>query len=228
MDTCYGGKVCVFRYDDITRFQLLANHSSSGPLTTWITMFYHVAPTTLIARYVGLQLVVCGREEPNKEIRHCREQANKEIGSSKEQPNMVVAFNFLLRYKTHWFFLWIVSKSVAKLDVLFRISHLLNLLIIQARVYSSGAIYTQHIYGAPAIKSGRVIAWMVIKTVEAAGLRGIGRWCEKIHLVCVAKWGETSMCVQWEAVRNVEKLNTTEVHTRLWKGTANEGGGYGV
>ena len=64
-------------------------------------MFYHVAPTTLIARYVRLQLVVCGREEPNKEIRHCKEQPNKEIGSSKEQPNMVVAFNFLLCYKTH-------------------------------------------------------------------------------------------------------------------------------
>ena len=30
-------------------------------------------------------------------------------------------------------------------------------------------------HGAVAIKSGRVIAWKVIMTVEAAGLRGSGR-----------------------------------------------------
>ena len=38
----------------------------------------------------------------------------------------------------------------------------------------ANAIYTQQIYGAMAIKSGRVIAWKVIMTVEAAGLRGSG------------------------------------------------------
>ena len=33
-------------------------------------------------------------------------------------------------------------------------------------------IYTQHIYGATTIKRWHVIVWKVIKTVEAAGLRG--------------------------------------------------------
>ena len=33
-------------------------------------------------------------------------------------------------------------------------------------------IYTQHIYGAVTIKRWHVIVWKVIKTVEAAGLRG--------------------------------------------------------
>ena len=33
-------------------------------------------------------------------------------------------------------------------------------------------LYAQQIYGAMAIKTGRVIAWKVIMTVEAAGLRG--------------------------------------------------------
>ena len=42
------------------------------------------------------------------------------------------------------------------------------------------------IYGATANKSGHVIAWKVITTVEAAGLRGTGRWYETINLVCLA------------------------------------------
>ena len=37
------------------------------------------------------------------------------------------------------------------------------------------AIYTRQIHGATAIKSGRVIAYKVIMTVEVAGLRGSGR-----------------------------------------------------
>ena len=36
-------------------------------------------------------------------------------------------------------------------------------------------IYTWQIYDAMAIKSGRVIGWKVIMTVEAAGLKGSGR-----------------------------------------------------
>ena len=35
-------------------------------------------------------------------------------------------------------------------------------------------MYAQQIYGATAIKSGRVIAWKAIMTVETAGLRGAG------------------------------------------------------
>ena len=38
----------------------------------------------------------------------------------------------------------------------------------------ANAIYTQQIYGATAIKSGHVIAWKAIVTVEAAGLRESG------------------------------------------------------
>ena len=48
------------------------------------------------------------------------------------------------------------------------------------------SIYAREIYGATAIKSGHVIAWKAIMTVEAAGLRGCGRWCETINLVCLA------------------------------------------
>ena len=50
----------------------------------------------------------------------------------------------------------------------------------------ANAIYTWQIYGATAIKSGRVIAWKAIMTVEAAGLRGSGRWCKTVNLVCLA------------------------------------------
>ena len=35
-------------------------------------------------------------------------------------------------------------------------------------------MYARQIYGATAIKSGRVIAWKAIMTVKAAGLRGVG------------------------------------------------------
>ena len=38
----------------------------------------------------------------------------------------------------------------------------------------ANAVYTRQIYGAMTIKSGRVIAWKAIMTVEAAGLRGSG------------------------------------------------------
>ena len=57
---------------------------------------------------------------------------------------------------------------------MFRTSHLLDL--HAGRHYSSLAktMYAQQIYGATAIKSGRVIAWKAIMTVETAGLRGAG------------------------------------------------------
>ena len=38
----------------------------------------------------------------------------------------------------------------------------------------ANAIYTRQIYGATAVKSGHVIAWKAIMTVEAVGLRGCG------------------------------------------------------
>ena len=92
-----------------------------------------------------------------------------------------------------------------KLDLLFRISHLLYLCVcgwsifiivttkhyvhaqqicgataihsicMQAGSHYSNAIYTWQIYGAMAVKSGRVITWKAIMTAEAAGLRGSGR-----------------------------------------------------
>ena len=51
---------------------------------------------------------------------------------------------------------------------------------------TSKAVYTRQIYGATAIKSGRLIAWKAIMTVEAAGLGGSGRWSETRNLVCLA------------------------------------------
>ena len=53
----------------------------------------------------------------------------------------------------------------------------------------ANAKYIQQICGALAItnKSGCVIAWKAIMTAEeVAGLRGSGRWCETINLVCPA------------------------------------------
>ena len=57
-----------------------------------------------------------------------------------------------------------------KLDLLFHISHLLDL-HAGGRSLSllANTIYTWQIYDAMAIKSGCVIAWKVIMTVEAAG-----------------------------------------------------------
>ena len=43
-------------------------------------------------------------------------------------------------------------------------------------------IYIWQIYDTTAIKSGCVIAWKAIMTVEVAGLRGSGRWCESVCL----------------------------------------------
>ena len=73
-----------------------------------------------------------------------------------------------------------------KLDLLFPISHLLDLVVGRQSLfiilhYSLLAhaiyryMYTWQIYGATAIKSGCVIAWKVIMTVEVAGLRRSGR-----------------------------------------------------
>ena len=65
-----------------------------------------------------------------------------------------------------------------KLDLLFRISHLLDLraggqLFI---ICYYQTLYTlRQIHHATAIKSGRVIAGKAIMTVEAAGLEGSGR-----------------------------------------------------
>ena len=51
----------------------------------------------------------------------------------------------------------------------------------------ANAIYTRHIYSTLAIKSGCVIAWKVIMTVEVTGLRGVGADVrETMHLVCLA------------------------------------------
>ena len=65
-----------------------------------------------------------------------------------------------------------------KLDLLFRISHLLDLRVWVVIIHYSllaYAIYTQQIHDTTAIKSGCVIACKAIMTVEAAGLRGSGR-----------------------------------------------------
>ena len=64
-----------------------------------------------------------------------------------------------------------------KLDLLFHISHLLNLhagrwLYSLSLLY---AIYTRKIYDATTIKSGCVIVWKAVMTVEAVGLRGSRR-----------------------------------------------------
>ena len=61
-----------------------------------------------------------------------------------------------------------------KLDLLFRISHLLNLW--QSLFIIRCTIYVQHIYGAIAIKCGHVTAWKAIwiVTVEAADLKSSG------------------------------------------------------
>ena len=62
-----------------------------------------------------------------------------------------------------------------KLNLLFRISHLLDLHAGGAVIiHCSNAIHTWQIYRTKAIKSGHVIAWKAIMTVEAAGLRGSG------------------------------------------------------
>ena len=80
-----------------------------------------------------------------------------------------------------------------KLHLLFHISHLLDLCVGRGAIthYSllANAKYIQQIYGALAItnKSGCIIAWKEIMTAEeVAGLRGSGRWCEYINLVCPA------------------------------------------
>ena len=65
-----------------------------------------------------------------------------------------------------------------KLDLLFCISHLLDLL--------ANVVYTWQIYSTTSVKSGCGIVWKAIMTVEAAGLRGSGCWCETINLALVA------------------------------------------
>jgi len=47
---------------------------------------------------------------------------------------------------------------------------------------SANAIYTWQIYGPTTIKSGRVIVWKAIMTVEAAGLNKAG---VNVNLVCL-------------------------------------------
>ena len=66
--------------------------------------------------------------------------------------------------------------SPVKLDLLFHISHLLDLRVGgQSLFITSISYYIQSAnLCAMAIKSGRVIAWKAIMTVEAAGLRGSG------------------------------------------------------
>ena len=65
---------------------------------------------------------------------------------------------------------------LGKLDLLFCISHLLNLRagghysLLAYRIH----MYTRQIYSTTAIKSGCVIAWKAIMTVEVAGLRRSG------------------------------------------------------
>ena len=65
-----------------------------------------------------------------------------------------------------------------KVDLLFRISHLLDLhvggLSYSIFITSKCRILAANIR-ATAIKSGCVIGWKAIMTVEAAGLRGSGR-----------------------------------------------------
>ena len=68
-----------------------------------------------------------------------------------------------------------MHKMLGKLDLLFRISHLLNLHVAGGHyLLLANAIYTRQIYGATTIKSGCVTAWKAIMVVEAAGLSGIG------------------------------------------------------
>ena len=69
-----------------------------------------------------------------------------------------------------------------KLDFLFRISHLATrfacwrgVIIHYLLLVKTLAIYTQWHYSH---KSGRVIAWKAVMTVEAAGFRESRRWCE--------------------------------------------------
>ena len=63
-----------------------------------------------------------------------------------------------------------------KLDLFFRISYTFSF-CVWAGSYSIlvSGIYTRQIYGTTVIKSGCVIAWKVMMTVETAGLRGSGR-----------------------------------------------------
>ena len=76
-----------------------------------------------------------------------------------------------------------------KLHLLFHISPFTQFAHVQAVIihYSllTNAVYTQQIYGTMAIKSGCVIAWKVIMTVEGAGPRS-EHWCETINQVWLA------------------------------------------
>ena len=66
-----------------------------------------------------------------------------------------------------------------------KLSHSLDLHVGRAVIiHYSLLANVRQIYSATAVKSGRVTAWKA--TVESAGLKGSGRWCETINLVCLA------------------------------------------
>ena len=71
-----------------------------------------------------------------------------------------------------------MSVRPGKIDLLFHISHLLKFACGRTVIihYSllANAIYTQQMCSTTAIKSRHVIAWKLIMTVDAAGLRGSG------------------------------------------------------
>ena len=68
---------------------------------------------------------------------------------------------------------------LGKLDLLFRISHLHDFQVGGQLLFTTANSWQT--YGA--IKSGHVIAYKAIMTVEAAGLRRSGCWCEQYNLV---------------------------------------------
>ena len=64
-------------------------------------------------------------------------------------------------------------------------------------------MYVWQIYSITAIKSGCVIAWKALMTVEAAGLRGSGQWCEPINPVSWPSSDVTEHCSYAASVKRM-------------------------